>query len=58
MQSMHSMTKKDIIELIEKKYKGYPDNAVIATFFRCNEGYKGKENQCLMFHSTVEECEL
>lgn len=54
MQGMRELTKKDLIEFVNKKFSDKPDCEVVATFFYCSSGHKAEQQQCILFREAVE----
>lgn len=59
MQGMKALTKRDLREFVEEKFKGYEENDVVATFFYCSDdcsdkGLKASQQQAILFRKEVE----
>lgn len=59
MQGMKALTKRDLRELVEEKFKDYGENDVVATFFYCSDdcsdkGLKASQQQAILFRKEVE----
>ncbi len=54
MQGMRGLTKKDILELVEKNFPDSYESDIIATFFYCNDGREGAQQQCILFRKELE----
>lgn len=53
MQGMIGMSKKDLIEFINKNFSECHENDMIATFFYCNDGYDRPQQQCILFRKEI-----
>lgn len=54
MQGMIGMSKKDLIEFVNKNFSEYQENDTIATLFYCSDGYRKPQQQCILFHEEIE----
>lgn len=54
MQGMITMTKKDLQEFIDEKFKDCRDDDPIASFFYCSDGHNQPQQQAILFRREVE----
>lgn len=54
MQGMITMTKKDLHEFIDEKFKDCRDDDPIASFFYCSDGHNQPQQQAILFRREVE----
>ena len=53
MQGMKSLTKQDLIDLVNETFPDSKGPEAVATFFYCSDGYKQPQQQCILLHKEV-----
>lgn len=53
MQGMKSLTKQDLIDLVNEAFPGAKESEAIATFFYCADGHNQPQQQCILLHKEI-----
>lgn len=53
MQGMKSLTKQDLIDLLNEAFPDAKEPEAVATFFYCSAGHKQPQQQCILLHKEI-----
>lgn len=54
MQGMRTLTKKDLIELVDTAFPDAKEMEAVASFFYCSEGCDKPQSQCILLHKEID----